>query len=107
MFSVKFKPDDPNILVSGGWDNTVQIWDVRQEKSVQNFYGPHICGDAIDVRDNTILTGSWRPENQLEVLAALACLGVFIVDTSEMNNLSCPYLAKASGLLETDCLIWL
>ena len=68
VFSVKFKPDNPNIVVSGGWDNTVQIWDVREEKSVQNFYGPHICGDAIDVYGNTILTGSWRPENQLEVM---------------------------------------
>ena len=67
VFSVKFKPDNPNIVVSGGWDNTVQVWDVREEKSVQSFYGPHICGDAIDVHGNTILTGSWRPEDQLEV----------------------------------------
>lgn len=25
VFSLKFNPDDPNIIVSGGWDNTVQV----------------------------------------------------------------------------------
>lgn len=24
LFSVKFKPDDPNIIASGGWDQNVQ-----------------------------------------------------------------------------------
>ena len=31
IFSIKFHPSDENILVSGGWDNTVQVWDVRVE----------------------------------------------------------------------------
>ena len=25
VFSLKFKPDDPNLLISGGWDDTVQV----------------------------------------------------------------------------------
>ena len=29
VFSLKFVAEDPNLLVSGGWDNTVQVWDVR------------------------------------------------------------------------------
>ncbi|TMW61767.1 hypothetical protein Poli38472_010830 [Pythium oligandrum] len=68
VFSVKFFPDDDNVLVSGGWDNTLQIWDVRAGHSVRGIYGPHIAGDAIDInRDQEILTGSWRPENPLEL----------------------------------------
>ena len=31
------------------------------------FYGPHVCGEAVDMCGNEILTGSWRPEDQLEI----------------------------------------
>jgi len=67
VFSLKFKPDDPNLLISAGWDNTVQIWDLRIETSVKSIFGPHICGDAADICGDRILTGSWRPADQLEV----------------------------------------
>jgi WD40 repeat protein len=67
VFSLKFKPDDPNLLISAGWDNTVQIWDLRIETSVKSIFGPHICGDAADICGDKILTGSWRPADQLEV----------------------------------------
>uniref|UniRef100_A0A7S2RM78 Anaphase-promoting complex subunit 4 WD40 domain-containing protein n=1 Tax=Mucochytrium quahogii TaxID=96639 RepID=A0A7S2RM78_9STRA len=67
VFSLKFNPTDPNIMISGGWDNTVQIWDLRVEHAVRSIYGPHICGDAVDIYDNRILTGSWRTKNQLEL----------------------------------------
>lgn len=69
IFSIKFHPFDSNILVSGGWDNTVWIYDVRQRGPVGNIYGPHICGEAIDLRQDgfTLLTGSYRQENPLEL----------------------------------------
>jgi len=72
IFAARFHPGDPNLIVSGGWDNTIQIWDCRQERSIQSIYGPHICGDGLDVlcdsAGNTqILTASWRPENPLEI----------------------------------------
>lgn len=66
VFSLKFDKNDENIVVSGGWDNTVQIWDLRVERSVRSFYGPHVCGDAVDIHDGTILTGSYRMKEQLQ-----------------------------------------
>ncbi|KAG4106911.1 WD40 repeat-like protein [Neocallimastix lanati (nom. inval.)] len=69
IFSVKFHPKDSNILISGGWDNTIQIWDCRVKYSVRSIYGPHICGDALDINNegNSILSGSYSKESPLQI----------------------------------------
>lgn len=67
IFTLKFVPDDPQLLLSGGWDNTVQIWDLRINQPCASMYGPHICGDAVDVSGNEVLTGSWRQSKQLQI----------------------------------------
>jgi WD40 repeat protein len=67
IFSCKFVPSDENLVISGGWDNTVQVWDIRLGAAVRSIYGAHICGDSLDIFGNEVLTGSWRPDNQLEI----------------------------------------
>eukprot|EP00440_Ansanella_granifera_P021627 gb/GFBE01023476.1/.p1 GENE.gb/GFBE01023476.1/~~gb/GFBE01023476.1/.p1 ORF type:complete len:344 (+),score=66.54 gb/GFBE01023476.1/:1-1032(+) len=69
VFALKYHPTMRNVLVTGGWDNTVQIWDVRQGHAVRAIYGPHVCGDSLDISQDgeTILTGSWRVEKQLQL----------------------------------------
>lgn len=57
-----------NMLISGGWDSTIQCWDLRTNgPAVKSFYGAYICGDAIDIQGNTVVTGSHRYENQLQL----------------------------------------
>ena len=29
VFCVKFDQEDPNFVISGGWDNNVKVWDIR------------------------------------------------------------------------------
>jgi WD40 repeat protein len=60
VFSVKFHPGDPNVVLSGGWDNTVLVWDARTGTSVRSIYGPHLCGDSLDIQGDVVLTGSHR-----------------------------------------------
>jgi len=69
IFALKFDPINSNILVSGGWDNTVWIYDIREKGPVGGLFGPHISGESIDIRkdSSTILTGSYREENVLEL----------------------------------------
>ena len=55
------------MLFSGGWDNTIMFYDIRA-KEVQNYlYGPHICGDGIDIKDNLLLTVSWDKKDQIQI----------------------------------------
>eukprot|EP01017_Pseudomicrothorax_dubius_P006409 TRINITY_DN1181_c0_g2_i6.p1 TRINITY_DN1181_c0_g2~~TRINITY_DN1181_c0_g2_i6.p1 ORF type:complete len:310 (+),score=31.24 TRINITY_DN1181_c0_g2_i6:356-1285(+) len=67
VFSIKFVNDDPNILLTGGWDNTIRVWDIRESTSVRAIYGPTISGDSLDYSQGTILTGSYRNKDQLQL----------------------------------------
>lgn len=87
VFAAKFHPADSNIIVSGGWDNTIQIWDSRQQvyiliyqaffltckqRSIRSIFGPHMCGDGLDLAvmstgKTVAVTASWRPESPLEL----------------------------------------
>ena len=45
VFGLKYARDDENIMISGGWDNTVQMWDERcGDGAVRSMFGPHVCG---------------------------------------------------------------
>eukprot|EP00002_Diphylleia_rotans_P039847 TRINITY_DN9346_c0_g1_i1.p1 TRINITY_DN9346_c0_g1~~TRINITY_DN9346_c0_g1_i1.p1 ORF type:complete len:348 (+),score=62.37 TRINITY_DN9346_c0_g1_i1:52-1095(+) len=72
IFSLKYHPMDNNIILSGGWDNTIQFWDMRAKHSIRSIFGPHVCGDAIDVDGNEILAGSWRTNETLQVFDFLS-----------------------------------
>jgi len=69
VFSLKYHPEDPNLILSGGWDNTVQLWDTRKGISVRSLWNCYICGDSVDISSDgkQILTGSWRTENALQL----------------------------------------
>ncbi|XP_027014850.2 uncharacterized protein LOC113650621 isoform X2 [Tachysurus fulvidraco] len=69
VFALKFHPERETEFISGGWDNSVQFWDTRQHNAVRMLYGPHVCGDAlqIDPSTNQILSGSWRKDSTLEM----------------------------------------
>jgi len=67
VFCGKFDHEDPNIIVTGGWDERVLIWDLREKAPVRRIYGPRICGDGIDVFEGEILTTSWTETDQLQI----------------------------------------
>ena len=67
IFAVKFNPYNENMLFSGGWDNTIMFYDIRAKEVQGYLYGPHICGDAIDIKDNLLLTVSWDKKDQIQI----------------------------------------
>lgn len=69
VFSLKYHPTMKNVIATGGWDNTVQFWDLRKGHAVRSIFGPHICGDSVDISQDgeRILTGSWRIDKQVQL----------------------------------------
>lgn len=59
----------PDVIVSGGWDYTVLVWDVRAARAQRRLYGPYLCGDGLDVSPDcrTLATASTRAKDQLEL----------------------------------------
>lgn len=67
VFAVKFNKEDPNILISGGWDNNIIIHDLREKGPVNAIIGAYICGDSLDFSGKKILSGSNRMDKQLQL----------------------------------------
>jgi len=67
VFAVKFNKEDPNILISGGWDNNIIIYDIREKGPVNSIIGAYICGESLDFSGNKILSGSNRLDKQLQI----------------------------------------
>lgn len=90
IFAVKFSCNDPNLMFSGGWDNTILLYDIRA-KQVQNYlYGPHICGDAMDMKGDLLLTVSWGRSDQIQIfdIRKLNKKAVFQVTLDGTNDTS-------------------
>jgi len=67
IFAVKWV--DENTLLTGGWDNTVLLWDRRTNDVAHYLYGPHITGETICLLSsapNAFMTGSFRRNDQIE-----------------------------------------
>jgi WD40 repeat protein len=62
VFCVRWNPRDPDVLVSGGWDKTVQVWSRTALFAVCSTFRPHITGDALD-----ILLDARRPRHRLHL----------------------------------------
>ena len=67
VFSVKYDKNDQNMLLSGGWDNSMILWDLRSSRAVDYMFGPHVCGDSIDISDKEILAGSYSNKENLTI----------------------------------------
>lgn len=69
IYGIKYHKDNPKILISGGWDGNVLIWDLNTETTIGNaINGPMILGEGLDMNHfGEILTASWRKDDPLQI----------------------------------------
>lgn len=100
VYAVKFLHDNPNVVISGGWDRTILLWDLRTARSEGFLYGPMVCGDSLDYRNGIVLSGSWRNEDQLEIFDLKMMKRIKILEweefeeNSQMNRKSYVYTCQ-------------
>lgn len=94
------------MLVSGGWDHTLQIWDTRVWRSVRSIYGPYVCGDSLDIRGGVVLAGSWRHSHPLELwdLGSTRLL-TRLPFHQPLQDACMPYCAKFGRGLLDGCIV--
>lgn len=69
VFSASFHPRQENEFISGGWDSTVQFWDMRHEHAVRHISDVYMCGDGLDINrnGNQILACAWMNRDSIRI----------------------------------------
>lgn len=104
VFSIKHHPVEEELFITGGWDDTIQFWDHRQERAVRHLFGPHICGDGLDIdpKYNHILSASWRKHDALQVWDFKSG-GLIKTIPADFGNESCLYSCQWLGKNHIVC----
>ena len=96
--------------MSGGWDNTILLYDLRAKEIQSYLYGPHICGDGMDIKDNLLLTVSWSRNDQIQLfdLKMKSNIGIFQMKIDKdgddkLENVSYLYSCKFNPTNTTFC----
>ncbi len=64
---MKFSRDNHNLLVSGGWDTSIRLWDVRTSHCAGSIIGTFVCGESLDLDSKRLLVGNDRGKDKIQL----------------------------------------
>ena len=94
IFSLCFHKEMPNLLVSGGWDKTVQFYDLRTGYVSNSVFSGQICGDTIDLKEHILLTGSYDEADQIQLFDIRNFKQMKLVDFTKDKPMGYCYAAQ-------------
>ena len=59
--------EDQNLVLTGGWDRTIKLFDLRAGGPVAHFFGAELSADSLDQCGDLVVAGSYRPNDSLQV----------------------------------------
>lgn len=68
VLGLKFVPNDSHLLISGGLDSNLFLWDDRMFEPARNLFGPQVSGETIDMKDDTILVGNYQGSSAIQLI---------------------------------------
>eukprot|EP00039_Didymoeca_costata_P005845 m.85177 g.85177 ORF g.85177 m.85177 type:complete len:398 (-) comp12999_c0_seq1:1436-2629(-) len=103
IFALLYHPKKENVIISAGWDRTIQLWDSTQKEPVQYISGVYVCGEALaaDAERNILVSGSYRKEDSLQAwdLNTLAKIGNISENHEECWAYSCVFAKGKPNLI--------
>ncbi|XP_018574335.1 uncharacterized protein LOC108913295 [Anoplophora glabripennis] len=69
VFAACFHPRNNYELITGGWDDLIHYWDLRQPHAIRHISGIHMCGEGLDInmRGTEILACAFQPSDPLQI----------------------------------------
>ncbi|KAJ8970513.1 hypothetical protein NQ314_001189 [Rhamnusium bicolor] len=69
VFAACFHPRNNYELITGGWDDVVQFWDLRQPHAIRHLSGIHMCGEGLDInsKGTEVLTCAYQGSDALQI----------------------------------------
>lgn len=67
IHAVHFCQNDPNLLISGGFDKNLFFWDLRTTHPIGQIFGPLVMGDSLDIQGNLLIAGSYSNQDILQI----------------------------------------
>ncbi|CAH0556013.1 unnamed protein product [Brassicogethes aeneus] len=68
IYAACFNPRSNHEVCTGGWDNVVQFWDLRQPHAIRHIGGVHICGEGIDInqKGTELITCAFQKDKSIQ-----------------------------------------
>ncbi|XP_063929908.1 uncharacterized WD repeat-containing protein alr2800-like isoform X2 [Zophobas morio] len=101
VFAACFHPRSNYEILTGGWDDVVHYWDLRQPHAIRHLSGVHMCGEGIDIsyKGTEVLTCAFQTDKPFQIFDYVSGNMIGTLAKTEHNSKG-PTLLRISRCVE-------